>query len=332
MAGMAERLLARMRRVMRSRHYSPRTEEAYLGWVRRFVSFHGLRHPEDMGEAEVGLYLSSLGAHGKVSVSTQSQATNALLFLYRKVLGREMTRPVDIVAARGGRSIPVVLTPKEVAAVCAELRGVYRLVGLLLYSSGLRLMECLTLRVKDVDLARREIRVRRGKGSRDRITTLPEFLEGELRDHLGRVRLRHLADLRAGVGGVPMPGALERKLPRASREWAWQYVFPSERLYRDAETGERRRHHIHETAVQRAVREAVVGAGISKRATCHTFRHSFATHLLEEGYNVRWVQELLGHRDIRTTMIYMHVLNRRGADVKSPLDTHAKLFRRPKSD
>ena len=317
---MAERLLSRMRRVMRARRYSRRTERAYLSWAKRFVEFHRLRHPEEMGDAEVEQYLSSLAVHGRVSVATQNQAAAALVFLYRKVLGRDFARPINIVHGKAGRSLPAVLTGDEVRAVCGRLEGVYRLVARLLYGSGLRLLECLTLRVKDIDLVRREIRVRRGKGERDRVTMFPKVLIEDLQAHLGRARERHERDLAAGRGGVSLPGALAAKLPGASRDWVWQFVFPASRLYRDRRTGEILRHHLHESAVQRAVREAVRRSGISKRATCHTFRHSFATHLLESGYDIRTVQELLGHRDVRTTMIYTHVLNRGRVGVKSPLD------------
>lgn len=317
---MAERLLSRMRRVMRARHYSWRTERTYVSWAKRFVEFHRLRHPEEMGEAEVEQYLTSLAVQARVSAATQNQAAAALMFLYRKVLGRDFERPIQIIRGKSGRSLPVVLTGAEVRAVCSKLDGVYRLVARLLYGSGLRLLECLTLRVKDIDLVRLEIRLRRGKGERDRVTMFPQLLIVDLQAHLGRVRERYRRDLAAGCGGVSLPGALAAKLPGASRDWVWQFVFPASRLYRDRRTGERRRHHLHESAVQRAVREAVRRSGISKRATCHTFRHSFATHLLESGHDIRTVQELLGHRDVRTTMIYTHVLNRGRVSVRSPLD------------
>jgi integron integrase len=317
---MGPKLLAEMRRVMRARHYSRRTERAYMSWARRFVVFHGRRHPAEMGEREIELYLSSLATHGKVSVATQAQATSALLFLYREVMQRDIPRPTRILRPRSTRPLPVVLTPGEVRAVCNQLDGVYRLVAMMLYGSGLRLLECLTLRVKDVDLERREIRVRRGKGGRDRVTMLPESLVVALQAHLARVRAQHQRDLAVGAGHVALPGALKRKSPGAARAWAWQYVFPAARMHLNLATGQPRRHHIHETAVQRAFRNAVRDAGIAKRATCHTLRHSFATHILEAGYNIRTVQELLGHRDVRTTMIYTHVLNRGGLGVKSPLD------------
>ena len=318
---MSQKLVVRMRRLIRARHYSPRTEQAYVAWVRRYVVFYGGRHPARMGGVEVGQYLTSLATEGRVSAATQNQASSALLFLYREVLGRELRVPGGVLRAKVTRSLPVVLTLEEVQAVCWQLHGTYRLVALVLYGSGLRLLECLELRVKDVDLARREIRVRRGKGGRDRVTVLPEMVGAKLRTHLNRVRVRFERDVATGGGAVVMLEALERKYPRASREWAWQYVFPATRVYRDSATGELRRHHLHETAVQRAVRAAVIGSGIPKRASCHTFRHSFATHLLESGYDIRTVQELLGHRDVRTTMIYTHVLNRGGLGVRSPADS-----------
>jgi len=318
---MGQKLVVRVRRTIRARHYSRRTEQAYVAWVRRFVMFHGKRHPAEMGGAEVEQYLTSLATEGRVSAATQNQASSALLFLYRDVLGRELRLPAGVLRVKVTRSLPVVLTREEVQAVCRQLHGVYRLIALVLYGSGVRLLECLELRVKDVDLARREIRVRRGKGGRDRVTVLPAMICAELSAHLNRVRVRFERDVATGGGKVAMPDAVDRKYPRASREWAWQYVFPATRVYRDSATGELRRHHLHETAVQRAVRAAVLRSTIPKRATCHTFRHSFATHLLESGYDIRTVQELLGHRDVRTTMIYTHVLNRGGLGVRSPADS-----------
>jgi integron integrase len=317
---MGQKLLGELRRVLRSRHYSRRTERAYLSWARRFVLFHNRRHPAEMGEQEIEVYLSSLATHDKVSVATQAQAASALLFLYRQVLGRDVRRPTRVLRPRGAPSLPVVLTPDEVRAVFNHLDGVYRIVAMTLYGTGLRLLECLTLRVKDVDIERREIRVRQGKGGRDRVTMLPESLVAALQAHLAQVRIQHQGDLAAGAGRVALPGALGRKSPGAARTWAWQYIFPATRMYLHSASGQRRRHHVHETAVQRAFRNAVRDAGIAKRATCHTLRHSFATHVLEAGYDIRIVQELLGHRDVRTTMIYTHVLNRGGLVVKSPLD------------
>ena len=314
-------LLGRLRAAVRARHYSPRTEESYVGWAKRFVVFHGRRHPDGLGEAEVRAFLDHLAEGDGVSASTQNQAVAALLFLYEAVLGRRLTlSPQGIVHAKELQRLPVVLNREEVRAVLARLRGVPRLVVLLLYGSGLRLLECLSLRVKDVDFQRGEIRVRGGKGGVDRVVPLPLRVQGPLAEHLARLRTRHARE-GGGGGRVALPGAFERKSPGAVAEWAWQWVFPATRTHRDLVSGEERRHHLHESAIQRAVRDAVRAAGIAKRATCHTFRHSFATHLLDAGSDIRTVQELLGHRDVRTTMIYTHVLNRGGLGVRSPADT-----------
>lgn len=322
-AGVAPRtLLGRLRAAVRARHYSPRTEESYVGWVKRFVVFHGRRHPDQLGEAEVRAFLEHLADRVRVSASTQNQAVAALLFLYDAVLGRRLAvSPQGIVHAKELQRLPVVLSREEVRAVLAQLRGVARMVALLLYGSGLRLLECLSLRVKDVDFHRGEIRVGGGKGGVDRVVPLPVRVQGPLADHLARWRARHARDVEGGGGRVVLPGAFERKVAGAATEWAWQWVFPAQRTHRDGGSGEERRHHLHESAIQRAVRDAVRGAAIAKRATCHTFRHSFATHLLEAGSDIRTVQELLGHRDVRTTMIYTHVLNRGGLGVRSPADT-----------
>jgi integron integrase len=314
-------LLGRLRAAVRARHYSPRTEESYVGWAKRFVVFHGRRHPDGLGEAEVRAFLDHLAEGDGVSASTQNQAVAALLFLYEAVLGRRLTlSPQGIVHAKELQRLPVVLNRDEVRMVLAQLRGVSRLVVLLLYGSGLRLLECLSLRVKDIDFQRAEIRVRAGKGGVDRVVPLPVRVQGPLAEHLARLRARHAREGRGG-GRVALPGAFKRKAPGAAAEWAWQWVFPATRTHRDLVSGEARRHHLHESAIQRAVRDAVRAAGIAKRATCHTFRHSFATHLLDAGSDIRTVQELLGHRDIRTTMIYTHVLNRGGLGVRSPADT-----------
>jgi integron integrase len=284
------------------------------------VLFHGKRHPMELGADEVTRFLSSLAEVQGVSASTQNQALSALLFLYRRVLGVELPWLDGLVHAKRSAHVPVVLSRAEVAAVLAGLSGPSWIMAALLYGAGLRLLECLQLRVKDVDFARGEIVVRRGKGGRDRRTVLPAVVSGPLAGHLTQVRAQHQADLERGAGWVELPHALDRKYPNAGREWGWQWVFPATRTYVHPETRRRRRHHFHESALQRAVRTAVIRAGIGKPAGCHTLRHSFATHLLESGYDIRTVQELLGHRDVRTTMIYTHVLNRGGLGVVSPAD------------
>lgn len=300
-------VLTRMRRALRLRHYSRRTEDAYVAWVLRYVRFHGMRNPAELGSADVERFLTHLAVEGRVSAATQNQALAALLFLYHEVLGMRLDAVVPMVRGKERRHLPVVLTRREVDAVLKRIDGPARLVAGLLYGSGLRLMEALTLRVKDVDLERREIRLRAGKGGVDRVTVLPELLVEPLR--------RHLSVVRALDGRVPLPGALDRKLVGAGAEWPWKWVFPATRLREDG-----LRHHLHPSAVQRAFHAAVVASGISKRATCHSLRHSFATHLLEDGYDIRTVQELLGHRDVQTTMTYTHVLNRNRLGVVSPAD------------
>ena len=313
-------LVGMVRRRMRLRRLSPRTEEAYVAWVRRFVKFHGMRHPQILGEAEVTAFLTHLAVESRVSASTQNQALAALLFLYREVLGAPLPWLSNVVPARRPSRLPNVLTREEVRQVVTEVRGVSRLVVLLLYGAGLRLMEALTLRVKDLDLQQAMVTVRGGKGDKDRVTVLPRSAVVLLTAHLREMSDQHRHDLRAGYGTVALPDALARKIPGAERAWAWQWVFPATRPYCDSTTGVRRRHHLHETVVQREVTEAARRASMSKRVTCHTFRHSFATHLLEDGYDIRTIQELLGHRDVRTTMIYTHVLNRGGRMVNSPAD------------
>ena len=306
------RLLDRVRSAIRTRHYSRRTERAYVGWIRRFILFHDKRHPADMGGPEVTRFLTHLAVDAHVSASTQNQALSAVLFLYRDVLHVELPWLDDVVRAKRPARLPVVLTRDEIAAVLHELHGVERIMASLLYGAGLRLLECCRLRVKDVDLARRELTIRSGKGAKDRVAPLTA--------HLARVHTLHTSDLGAGAGSVELPDAIGRKYSRAAWEWPWQWVFPARRSYVDAATGRRRRHHLHESVLQRAVREAVLRARLTKRATCHTLRHSFATHLLDDGYDIRTIQELLGHRDVSTTMIYTHVLNRGGRGVRSPLD------------
>jgi integron integrase len=314
------RLLDQVRQACRLRHYSIRTEQAYVDWIRRFILFHAKRHPLEMGAAQINQFLTHLAVEGHVSASTQNQAFSALLFLYQKVLETDPGRIEGVIRARRPRRLPVVLTRPEVRLVLDQLSGTYRLIAQLLYGSGLRLLECLRLRVKDVDFDQGEITVRHGKGGKDRRTMLPASLKAELTAHLDRVRRLHQQDLARGFGAVLLPDALDRKLPAAATDWRWQFVFPSARLSIDPRSGEKRRHHAHEGSVGREVTSAVVRAGLSKRATSHSFRHSFATHLLEAGYDIRTVQELLGHEDVSTTMIYTHVLNKGGKGVKSPLD------------
>ncbi len=314
------KLLDRVRLAIRHRHYSPRTERAYVHWIRRFILFHDKRHPDDMGEIEITRFLSNLASAGRVSASTQNQALSAILFLYRAVLGRKLDWLEDVVRAKRPVRLPVVLTRREVKAILQHLSNVNRLVASLLYGSGMRLLEGLRLRVKDVEFARGEITVRDGKGRKDRITLLPRTIKGPLAEHLEKVRGRHEVDLKAGLGAVELPGALARKYPRAAFEWGWLWIFAATRHYTDRETGQRRRHHLHQSVIQRAIREATIKARLAKHAGAHTLRHSFATHLLEDGYDIRTIQELLGHSDVSTTMIYTHVLNRGGRGVLSPID------------
>lgn len=324
-AAPAPRLLDRVRDEIRRRHYSLRTETSYLQWIRRFILFHGKRHPREMGRVEVAEFLTHLAVEGHVASPTQNQAFSALLFLYREVLELELSGLENVIRPRVPRRLPVVLTRVEVGAVLAELSGRHRLLAALLYGSGMRLMEGLRLRVKDLDFERLELAVRDGKGRNDRVTMLPASLVELLQRQLQAARELHATDLAEGLGAVALPHALARKYPSAPREWAWQWVFPSLRRSRDPRSGRSGRHHQHESSLQRSVSAAVRAAGIAKPATCHTFRHSFATHLLEDGYDIRTVQELLGHRSVRTTMIYTHVLNRGGRGVRSPLDALAPL-------
>ncbi len=312
------KLLHRLRDALRARHYSPRTEQSYRHWVKRFIFF--VRHPAGMAEPEINTFLTHLAVREKVSASTQNQALSALLFLYRHVLGRQLEDLGDVVRARRPKRLPVVLTRPEVKAVLGNLTGDKWLMASLMYGAGLRLLECLRLRVQDVDLAAGQITVRDGKGFQDRRTMLPEALKGPLKEHLVRVRQIHQRDLAEGYGRVAMPYALARKYPNAVAAWGWQWVFPQEQRWMNPATGQQGRHHVDESLVQRAVQTAVRKSGMSKHATCHTFRHCFATHLLEAGYDIRTVQELLGHKDVKTTMIYTHVLNRGGLGVRSPVD------------
>ena len=313
-------VLVDLRVALQARHYSKRTEQAYGHWVARFLHFHQGRQPAEMAEPEINAFLTHLAVKEKVSASTQNQALAALLFLYRQVIGRNVGDLGEVIRARKPERLPVVMTREEVKVVLGNLTGEKWLIAAILYGAGLRLMECLRLRVQDIDFSRNEILVRDGKGAKDRITMLPESVKASLQDHLKKAKAVHQRDVTDGWGRVLMPNALDRKYPNAPRDWRWQWVFPQEHRWINLQTKEQGRHHLDESLVQKAVREAVVMAGLTKRATCHTFRHSFATHLLENGSDIRTVQELLGHRDVKTTMIYTHVLHRGPAGVRSPLD------------
>ena len=315
------RLLDEVRTTARLRHLSLRTEKAYVQQIRRFILFHGKKHPREMDAKHIRDYLSHLAVERNVSASTQNVALAALLFLYRDVLKQDLDRIEDVERARTNRRMPVVLTRVEVNGVLSHLTGIPYLAAALMYGSGLRLMECLRLRVKDIDFSYKQIMVRSGKGDKDRVTPLPAKLQEPLRKQLLKVKLLHQQDLQEGFGSVELPYALERKLPQAPRDWAWQYLFPAARRSRDPRSQQERRHHLHESVLQKAVHAAMRKAVIGRRATCHSLRHSFATHLLEDGNDVRTIQELLGHKDVRTTMIYTHVLNRGGRGVRSPLDS-----------
>ncbi len=314
------KLLDQVRTRIRLRHFSIRTEHAYLYWIKRFILFHHMRHPREMGEKEVELFLSHLAVTGNVSASTQNQAFNALLFLYRTIFGRDLGRIENVVRANRPRRLPVVFTKQEVQAILERLHGTTKLIACLLYGSGLRLQECLRLRVKDIDFSRRLIIVREAKRNKDRIVPLPEKIQDELTLHLKLVAVMQERDLLNGFGEVSLPDALWTKYPNAGREFAWQYVFPSSKLSVDPRSKKTLRHHLDESSVQRSVKEAMTSACPRKNGSCHSFRHSFATHLLEAGYDIRTVQELLGHQNLQTTMIYTHVLNKGGLAVRSPLD------------
>ncbi len=314
------RLLDQVREAIRLRHYSIRTEQAYTDWIKRFILFHGKRHPREMGAAEVERFLTHLAVEGRVAASTQNQALSALLFLYRTVLKVDLPWLGEMTRAKRPGRLPVVLTVEEVRRVLARIDGQQGLMADLLYGAGLRLLECVRLRVKDLDFEMRQITVRDGKGEKDRMTMLPQSVPEPLRAHLEKVKVLHAHDLEEGFGEVYLPYALDRKYPDASREWGWQYVFPAAGRSVDPRSGKERRHHVDEQTLQRAMKKAVRAAGLTKPASCHTLRHSFATHLLQSGYDIRTVQELLGHQDVATTMIYTHVLNRGGSGVISPLD------------
>ncbi len=314
------RLYDRAVDVLRTKHYSPRTTKTDLHWMKRYLTFHAGTHPRDLGPEDVNAFLTHLAVERKVAAATQNQALQAVLFLYKQVLDAPVGWIEGITRAKRPKTVPVVLTPDEAVKILSLLKEPYSLVVGLQYGSGLRVMEALELRVKDLDFGRGELTVRRGKGDKDRVTMLPRSLVDRLHVHLVAVREQHLYDLARGLGRVPMPTALARKFPNADREWAWQRVFPARSHYTDRDTGVKYRHHLHESAVQKALHVAVRESGIAKKVTTHTFRHTFATDLLRAGYDIRTVQELLGHESVRTTMIYTHVLNRGGLSVKSPLD------------
>ena len=314
------RLLEQLRDAIQRRHYSPRTEETYVHWVKRFIYFSGRRHPRELGAPEVTAFLNYLAREREVAAATQNQALSALLFLYKEVLGQPLPWLDDLERAKRPARLPSVLTRDEVQRLLGQMQGVKWLMASLLYGAGLRLRECLKLRVKDVDFGYRQILVRDGKGAKDRVTMLPQSVIELLQAHLVRVQALHEQDFAAGYGEVELPDALARKYPKAPYEWAWKFVFPSHRLSTDPRSGVIRRHHIYENYVIRGVKQAAFAARIAKHVSCHTLRHSFATHLLEAGYDIRTVQELLGHADVSTTMIYTHVLNKGGQGVKSPLD------------
>jgi len=314
------KLLERFKQGMQSRHYSPRTIKAYSSWVVRFIRYHKFKHPEKMAEAEINAYLSYLAVETNIGSSTQNQALAALLFLYRHIIGREIGELAGLIRARKPIRVPVVMSRAEVKMVLSRLWGRDKLMVELIYGTGMRLTECLQLRVQDLDMRRNEIHINRGKGNKDRVVMLPEVLKLPLAQHLKKVKALHTSDLEVGWGEVVLPGALDRKYPGASREWRWQWVFPQQNRWVDRTTWKEGRHHLDGSILQRAIKLSVDKCGLTKRITCHTFRHSFATHLLEGGYDIRTVQTLLGHKDLKTTMIYTHVLNRGPAGVRSPLD------------
>lgn len=316
----APKLLDQLRDRIRVKHYSIRTETQYVQWARRFILFHGKRHPRTMGAAEIEAFLTHLAVEGSVSASTQNQALSALLFLYREVLGIHLPWLTDLTRAKRSQHLPVVLTTKEVRSILAEMEGIYALLARLLYGTGMRLMEVMRLRVKDIEFTRGEIIIRDGKGAKDRITMLPHAVKEDLQNHLIQRKKQFEEDVQAGKGNVYLPDALERKYPNAPTEWAWQYVFASGSYSTDPRSGIIRRHHLDEKLLQRAMKKAVIATKIAKLATPHTLRHSFATHLLERGQDIRTIQELLGHKDVSTTMIYTHVMNKGGMGVTSPLD------------
>ncbi len=322
-------LLDAVRDVIRLKHYSPRTEDTYVHWIKRFIYFHGKRHPREMGAAEVTAFLNHLVRTRDVAAATQNQALSALLFLYREVLAEPLAWLDGMERAKRPARVPTVLSPAEVRALLGGMTGTKWLMAALLYGAGLRLRECLTLRVKDVDFDYRQVVVRHGKGAKDRRTLLPGAVIEQLKSHLGRVKALHEKDMAAGYGEIELPHALELKYPNAGRQWGWQFVFPSHKFSADPRTGVIRRHHVYENYVIRGVKQAAQAARITKHVSCHTLRHSFATHLLENGYDIRTVQELLGHSSVETTMIYTHVMNKGGRGVRSPIDVPLDRVEQP---
>jgi integron integrase len=316
-----KKLIEQLQDVIRLKHYSYQTEKTYIHWIKRYILFQNKQHPKDMGGKEIEAFLTDLAVNQKVAASTQNQALHAILFLYKEVLRQELDLKVNAVRAKKTKYLPTVLTKEQVVAIVQQLSGIHQLLIKLLYGTGLRLSEGLNLRVKDIDFAQQQIIVRDAKGNESRVTMLPESIAEELKIHLQSVKLLHQQDLQKGYGSVYLPFALERKYKNAKYEWIWQFVFPSISISQDPRSGEVRRHHLHETSLQKALKQAVRTANIQKKIGCHTFRHSFATHLLQNGYDIRTVQELLGHKDVKTTMIYTHVLNRGGRGVRSPLDS-----------
>jgi len=314
------KLLDQVRNAIRYKHYSYRTEEAYVYWIKRYIFFHNKRHPKEMGNEEVSQFLTHLAVHDKVAASTQNQAFSAVLFLYRHILKQNLDMLENVTRAKRSQKLPVVFTTQEIKAIFAHLEGNKWLMANLLYGAGLRLQECLQLRVKDIDFGYNQIVVRNGKGQKDRVTMLPNCVTNRLQQHLQAVQAIHQNDLKKGFGEVYLPYALARKYKNANKEWAWQYVFPSQSLSKDTRSQKTRRHHIHESIIQKALKRAIRMAQIHKPGSCHSLRHSFATHLLESGYDIRTIQDLLGHKDVSTTMIYTHVLNKGGKGVQSPVD------------
>ncbi len=315
-----KKLLEQVSDQIRLKHYSYRTEETYIQWIRRYILFHNKRHPKDMGVPEIEAFLTHLAVEGNVSASTQNQALSALLFLYTHVLKQELDSRIDAIRAKRPTYLPTVLTPEEVRAILTHMSGIHRLLIQILYGSGLRQTECLQLRVKDLDFQQSQIMVRSGKGGKDRITPMPKKVIEPLQEHLQTVQRIHQQDLERNAGRVPLPFALAKKYPNADRDWGWQFAFPSSTLKKDASAPFAYRHPLHESSLQKSLKQAVRTAKVTKSVSCHTFRHSFATHLLQNGYDIRTIQELLGHKDVKTTMIYTHVLNRGGRGVISPLD------------